>query len=398
MEFIARQPIFDVRREVVAYELLFRNSQENSCSETDLDLASRKMMATALLMGLDVLSGGRTVYINCTEVLLLGGYPALFPAQQTVVEVLETVKPTMEVVSACKELKSAGYKIALDDFEDRPDQAPLVEVADIIKVDFRLTPAGGRSSLMQRYGKKERVMLAEKVESHEEFSTARDQGYKLFQGYFFCKPNILSTRAVSSLKPQHARILRMLSREVINFLEMEELIKADPALCFRLLRYLNSPTFHLEGRVRSILEALTLLGEGELRKWLFLVSAIVAGRQNPELVRLALVRARFAELLGPQIGISSSVLFFLGLLSLMDAILEVPLSSVTEELAIPAEARSALLGKPGRLRDCLDLVLAYERGEWESCKDLASTWGLPLPTVSENYFAAVKWADSLVNL
>src|SRR3954469_8850276 len=398
MEFIARQPIFDVQRNVVAYELLSRSSEANHCAETDLELASRKTMATAFLMGLDVLSGGHRIYINSTEVLLLGEYPTLFPAQQTVVEVLETVKPTTEVVAACRELKSAGYTIALDDFEDSPDQAPLVEIADIIKVDFRLTSSAEQSALIRRYGNKGRVMLAEKVESNFEFSTARDEGYRLFQGYFFCKPNIFSTRAVGSLKPQHARVLRLLSQESLNFREVEELIKSDPALCFRLLRYLNSAVFCFEGQVRSILEALTMLGETELRKWLFLVSAIVAGRQHPELVRLALVRARLAELIGPHLGINGSVPFLVGLLSLMDVILELPLSSITEQLAISSDVRSALMGKPGRTRDCLDMVIAYERADWKKCEKISSIHQVSWQCLSHSYFQALQWTESLVSL
>jgi c-di-GMP-related signal transduction protein len=398
MEFIARQPIFDVRRKVVGYELLFRSSEENRCAEPDLDLASRKTMATAMLMGLDVLSGGNTIYLNCTEALLCGGYPTLFPAQQTVVEVLETVKPSPAVVSACRDLKSAGYTIALDDFEDGPGQAPLAELADIIKVDFRLSSSTERAALIRRYGKNGRVMLAEKVESDKEFCTAANQGYNLFQGFFFCRPKVLCTRSVKSLNPQHARILRILGHDTLDFREVEQLIKSDPALCFRLLRYLNSAAFCFQREIRSILEAVSLLGETELRKWLFLVSAIVSGRSHPELVTLALVRARFAERLGPCFGISGSLLFFLGLLSLMDTILDLPMSLVTEMLAIPPEVHSALLGEPGRMRDCLDLVVAYEKADWKLCDQIGERCQIPLASLMEQYFAALKWTKSLMSI
>jgi c-di-GMP-related signal transduction protein len=185
MEFIARQPMFDVNRRLVAYELLFRNSEENRCAEADLDIASREMMATAMLVGFDVLSDGHTIYLNCTEDLLCGGYPTLFPSKQTVVEVLETVEVNAAVVSACKGLKEAGYGIALDDFEDHPDQKPLIELADVIKVDLRLTSSEERARFMQKYGGNGRRLLAEKVESDEEFASAAEQGYSLFQGYFY---------------------------------------------------------------------------------------------------------------------------------------------------------------------------------------------------------------------
>ncbi len=397
MEFIARQPIFDVRQKVVAYELLFRNSEENRCVEQDLTLASRQMMATAMLVGLDVLSSGLTIYVNCTEELLCGGYPTLFPAKQTVVEVLETVNPSPPVISACRELKAAGYAIALDDFEDKPNQSALVELADIIKVDFRLTSTVERAALVKHYGKNGRAMLAEKIETDEELIVAAQQGYTLFQGYFFCRPKILSTRSVKSMNPQHARILRLLGNRTFNFHEVEELIKSDPALCFRLLRYLNSAAFGFQGEISSILQAVTLLGEAELRKWLFLVAAIVSGRGHPELITLALVRARFAEQLEEEAGISSSLLFFLGLLSLMDSILELPLSEVTEHLAISPDVRSALLGSPGRLKDCLDLVIAYERGDWESCDQIGKKCQIPRQKMAERYLEALKWSRSLMS-
>jgi c-di-GMP-related signal transduction protein len=396
MEFIARQPIFNLQRGVVAYELLFRSSEENLCLAADLDSASRQMMGTAMLMGLDVLAGGQTIYVNCTEEMLCGRYATLFPAQHTVLEVLETVKPSAAVILACQELKSAGYRIALDDFEDRPEQAPLVEIADIIKVDFRLTSTAERALLVERYGSRAR-MLAEKVECHEEFVSAVRQGYSLFQGYFFCKPKMLSTQSVKSLNPQHMRILRLLGTDRLDFHEVETLIKSDPALCFRLLRYLNSAVFCFRHEVRSILEALILLGERELRKWLLVVSTIMAGSRNRELVTFALVRARFAELVAPQLGLPGPVVFLLGLLSLMDAILEIPLAFITEQLALPSDIRGALLGEEGGLKSCVDLVIAYESGDWESCDRLRTEHRVPMDLLLGSYCDAVKWTQSVVS-
>jgi c-di-GMP-related signal transduction protein len=396
MEFIARQPIFDVHRRVAAYELLFRSSEDNCCAETDLNMASKRLIDTAMLIGLDVLSGGHTIYLNCTEELLCDEYPTIFPPEQTVVEVLETVEATEPVVAACRELKAAGYTIALDDFEDRPDRAALVDLADVIKVDFRLTSPTDRAAMVGRYGNNGRIMLAEKVETDEEFSVAVTQGYSLFQGYFFCRPAVLSTPSVSSVNSQQIQILRLLGSPVLDFPEVEKLIRSDPALCFRLLRYLNSAAFGFRGEIRSILQALTLLGESELRKWLLIVSTISAGRKQPELVRLALIRARFLELLGPAVGISKSLLFLLGLLSLMDAILELPLSSITEKLAVPATVRSALLGEPSRLRDCFDLALTYENADWESCRDISAKCAVPPGSLSQYYGEALAWAGNLV--
>jgi len=396
MEFIARQPIFDRERKVVAYELLHRSSEENRCAEPDLNIASRQLMGTAMLLGIDALSTGHTVFINCTEDMLRGGYATLFPAEQTVVEVLETVEGTPEVVRACAELRNAGYTIALDDFEDRPEQEPLIEVADIIKVDLRLTSIEKRADMVSRYAKNGRIMLAEKVESNEEFETAAGQGYTLFQGYFFCKPRMLRTKSVRSINPLQARIMRLLSREALDFYEVEMLIKSDPALCFRLLRYLNSAAFSFRHELRSILEAATMLGERELRKWLLLVSAIMAGNRNPELVKTALVRARFAEMLGPRMGVTGPLAFLMGLVSLMHVILDLPLDDVAGQLAIPTGIRDALIGTPGQLRSCLEVVVEYESGNWDGCEALLRERPVRMDLLVANYCDAVKWAEELM--
>ena len=397
MEFIARQPIFDRERNVVAYELLHRSTEENRCAELDLNKASRQMLGTAMLLGFDTLSSGNTVFINCTEEMLRGGYATLFPAKQTVVEVLETVEGTPEVVRACRELRNAGYTIALDDFEDRSEQAPLIDVADIIKVDFRLTPARGRAQLVHRYAKNNRIMLAEKVESNVEFETAAELGYKLFQGYFFCKPRMLTTKSVRSMNPLQARIMRLLSREALDFHEVEMLIKSDPALCFRLLRYLNTAAFSFRHELRSILEAATMLGERELRKWLLLVSVIMAGNRNSVLVTTALVRARFAELMGPAMQVPGPTAFLLGLVSLMHVILDLPQSEVAEQLAIPTQVRDALHGKSGQLRSCLELVVEYESGNWSRCEVMLRDRHVPMNVLVANYCDAVKWAEELMS-
>jgi EAL and modified HD-GYP domain-containing signal transduction protein len=397
MEFIARQPIFDLQHNLVAYELLHRSSEENRCAQPNLEIASRQMMGTAMLLGFDTLSSGHTVFINCTEEMLRGGYVTLFPAEQTVVEVLETVEPSPHVVRACRDLKKAGYTIALDDFDDRHGQAQLIDVADIVKVDFRLTSAEERGQMVRRYATNGRIMLAEKVESNEEFSSAAEQGYQLFQGYFFCKPKMLSTKSVRSVNPLQLRVMRLLSRDTLDFQEVEMLIKSDPALCFRLLRYLNSAAYCFRREVRSVLEAVTMLGEKELRKWLLLVSAIMAGNRNPELVKTAVMRARFAETLGPKLGVSGPVAFLLGLLSLMHVILDLLPSEVAEQLAIPEEIRDALLGNPGPLQTCLEVVLDYETGNWDKCDTLLRECNVQMDALVTSYRDAVKWAELLMS-
>jgi c-di-GMP-related signal transduction protein len=395
MLYIARQPIFDRHRKTQAYELLFRANEENRYSGADPEFASKSTMDTAVLVGLDVLSDGHDIFLNCTHDLIVGGYPSLFPPGLTVIEVLESVEPTLQVIAACKELKNSGYRLALDDFVDHPRFAPLVELADIIKVDFRQSTPADRKQLVLRYGKG-RKMLAEKVETQEEFALAADGGFELFQGYFFCRPNMISTRKLPTISDQCFRVFTVLGRKELDLLEVEKFIKSEPALCYRLLTYLNSPAFYLQTEIRSILQALTLLGEKELRKWLLLVCTVIAGSsKNSELVTSALIRARFAELLAPYASLPGASLFIVSLLSLMDAILETPLQVLLNHIAIPDDIHDALLGVPNDLRRCHDLVVAYESGDWTTCESLRRELRIHEAHLRRAYLDAVQWARQI---
>ena len=392
MQYIARQAILDGEQKVQAYELLFRASEENRYVGEDPELASKKVMDTAVLMGLDTLAEGRDIFLNCTHDFIVGGYPTLFPPESTVVEVLETVAPDEELVSSCRRLKEAGYRIALDDFVDAPRYAPLVELADVIKVDFRATSPEDCAALSRRYARHNRQMLAEKVETYEEFASAAQFGYKLFQGYFFRRPRVLSAPEVSGLDPKYLPLMRILGRPTLDLIQVEELIKSDPALCYRFFRYLNSPSFYLQNEMRSILHALVLLGEAEVRKWLLVVCAVLgAGEKKAEVVTAALVRARFGELLGPHVKLTSSSLFILGMFSLMDAIMDLPLESILEQVAISPDIHAALLGEDNRFRQCQDLILAYEAADWARCDALRKQCRVPAAVLSGAYLDAVSW-------
>jgi EAL and modified HD-GYP domain-containing signal transduction protein len=396
MQYVARQAILDADRSLIAYELLFRDSTENRCPPGDPDIASRKTIDTAVLMGLETLSDGHRIFLNCTENLLLDGLPTLFPPEVTVVEVLESVRPTRQLVDACHKLKEGGYRIALDDFIEQPGYEPLIELADVIKIDVRLTPVEHWPALAAKY-LRGRQLLAEKVEREEEFACAKAIGFSLFQGYLFSRPSILSTSSIDGLDANHVRILRTLASPQLNLLEVESIIKSDPALCYRLLRFLNSPAFYLQDEIRSVLHALELLGEVEIRKWMLLVCALGAGAaaSKKPLLEMALIRARFAESLAPKMGLSSSELFLLGILSLMHAILDLSVESLVELVAVSRDIRAALLGTSNTLRNGFDLVLAYEAADWNSCEEIRNKWQIPARFISDSYLEAIHWARQL---
>lgn len=395
--FIARQPIFDRARNVQAYELLFRqNGEENAFRGNNLDMASQSVMDTAVLFGTNILSQGHSIYLNCTRKSLLDGYVTLFSPATTVVEILETVEPEPEVLEACRELKIAGYRIALDDFVDSPRFAPLVNLADIIKVDFRLSPPDVWAEMARRYGPRGIQLLAEKVETHDEFSKALQLGYRLFQGYFFCKPRMLSTRDISGSRATYLRILQVAHAPELDYFKIEALIKSEPALFYRFFRYLNSAATPVRSEVKSILQAVTLLGEEDIRKWLTLVCAVLANEGQPsELIVLALVRARFSELLAGHAGLPGCSAFMLGLFSLMEGILEVPIQSVLDQVHLPEEVAAALLGEDNSLSRMQQLVLAYEQADWKACDHHALELQISADSMNHAHIQAVEWVQSL---
>jgi c-di-GMP-related signal transduction protein len=392
-QFVARQPILTTDEKVFGYELLFRDGVEDFFQHSDVDAASRSTLNTSMLLGLDVLCDGHRAFINCTRDILLKDYITLLPSEQAVVEILEIVPPDDLVVAACRRLKEAGYTIALDDFAVNDPREALTDFADIIKVDLRDTSPADAAAMVKRYGPWRCRMLAEKVETREEFDAAKKAGFLYFQGYFFRRPEILTTQEIPANRLNYMRMLTAVSQTDLDVREIENLVKGEASLCYRLLRYLNSAAFGFANEIHSVRHALAILGEREVRRWIRLVATLGAGQgKTSELVLSAMVRARFCELLSPKIPHGDSDLFLMGLLSMMDVILEIPISQVLDQLPIDQETKSVLLGGASRLRPFDQLMLAQESGEWKTASELTSQLHLNESEVAECYWQAMQWA------
>jgi c-di-GMP-related signal transduction protein len=398
MKFLARQPILDRRQEVYAYELLFRDGIQDNCDGLDMEMASTSVLDTSFLIGLEKITEGRRMFVNCPRDFLLRGYVSLFPREAVVVEILENVIPDEEIIEACQLLKQEGFLIALDDFVDTPDWAPLVELTDFIKVDFRLTPREEQRALAARYARKGIRMLAEKVETLEEFDAGVKMGYSLFQGYFFCRPEILQHKSLPGFKMAYLELLQAATAPEIDIGLLASQIKHDASITFRLLRYLNSAAFGLRSEIHSITHALSLLGEREMRKWIAVVAVGVLADGKPgELMTVPLVRGRFCELLAPLAGLAhhSNDLFLLGLLSVMDAILGQPLEMILAELPVRQEIKEALLARTGFYRDLLDIAIAHENADWEQVNARLDRLGIAKELVPVLYVSALNWSSAL---
>lgn len=392
LRYVARQPIFDREEKVFGYELLFRDGLENAF-HGDPNEASRATLDRSLLIGLDVLCDGRRAFVNCTRDTLIKGLVTLLPSTSTVVEILEDVTPDPDVMTACQSLKQAGYMLALDDFVANDKREALADMVDIIKVELPLTTEDERAAMVKRYGPWRCRMLLEKVETQGDFEKAREQGFVYFQGYFFRRPETLKTRDMPGNRLHYLRMLQEVSRPDLDIDELERVIKADASVCYRLLRYLNSSIFAFRNEIHSVRHALSMLGEREVRRWVRLVAAVGAGQdKTSDLVLSALVRGRFGELLAPLVQHGESDLFLLGLLSLIDAMLEMPMAAVLEKIPLDHETKMVLLGRPSLLRPVYQLMLAHESGEWEAAKLLGEKLNLNSDEVAGFYWQAQQWA------
>jgi c-di-GMP-related signal transduction protein len=396
--FIARQPIFDQRLKVFAYELLFRAGPEN-VFQPRKEASTSVIADSATIFDLQTLTGpGAKAFINADQSALLRGAPRLLPPQRIVVEILETVSPTPEVVQACTDLCNSGYVLALDDFADHPRWEPLIPLAKFLKVDFRASNTEARRAIAERYRSNGMQLLAEKVETQSDVQEARTLGYSYFQGFFFCKPVMIEGRDIPGNKLIYLQLLEAVASPELSYTKIEELLKREPSLIYKLLRYLNSPLVGLRVEIRSIREAIALLGETEFRRWVSIVAVTsMAADKPPELVRTALTRAYFCEEIARPIGLPShsSDLFLMGLLSVTDALLDRPIEQILSNLPVSTEVRTALSGGSNRFRDVYDTLLAYEHADWRTLSSAAMRFGSVEEQVPVCYLSAANRAGSI---
>lgn len=396
--FVARQPIFISDVSLAGYELLFRSSATNAYSGEDGDLSTMEILSDCLIdFGLDELAGKKKAFINFTASLLRNDAASMLPPERVVIEILEDVPPERDIVDACIRLKSIGYTIALDDFADTVDYKPLTDLADIIKVDFRLSNAEERSRIARRPWAPHVRLLAEKVETVGEFESAKELGYSLFQGYFFSRPHVLSGRVVSPSEFSCLEAFLEIQKPEMDYDVVADIIKRDVSFAYTLLRFINSAAVGLRTHVQSIRQALLLLGQKETARWLSLVALRQMGRGKPgEVLVTCIVRGRMGEMLAGLVGLEarSTDMFMLGVFSAIDALLGRPVEEVVMELPLAPDVQAALLGETNSLAQLFRLVLAYEHGEWSEVTDFARRYGVDESAIADTYRQAVAWANA----
>jgi c-di-GMP phosphodiesterase len=401
--YIARQPIYDDRGGVVAYELLYRRGAQSRGADGDSawEMSLEVIVKTFLEIGLERLTLGKLAFLNFDRGMLLGGYYDLLDPRMVVIELLESIEADAEVVAACERLTGLGYRLALDDYVADAAHEPLVRFAEIIKLDVMNVPPGRIAEQAAPLRERGLRLLAERVETEEVHAHCRSLGFELFQGYHFSRPEVVERKGMAAEQTAILRLMNLLRDERVPDQEVEEAFRRDPSLSFKLLRMVNAAAQGGRG-IESILHAIRLLGRVVLERWLalLLVSSLATrGGADAERVRAAVQRARLCELIGSTHGRGvAGQLFLTGLFSTMDSLLHLPMAEVVCQVHLTPAVRDALLQREGPLAPVLDMVEAYEEGNWDGVTGLAPAAGVAAPTLPELYLDSLEWAQETLAL
>jgi c-di-GMP-related signal transduction protein len=358
--FLGRQAILDQKMDLYGYELLFRAGTVNAFSGNAEDATSQTIDSCLSMIAC---SSFKRLFINCTRNALVSMTVKLLPSRTVVLEILENVTPDQELVRACKELKRSGFRLALDDFSPDDDKGELIEIADYVKVDFRASSPATRQEIYKIFRNKKTTFLAEKVETLADVRTAQAEGNTLFQGYFHSRPEIIAEAKISSIQSVYLQLFATLAESPMDVRKVEHLLLMEPSLCYRLLRIANSAAYGFRHRLSTIQAALHAVGEDVFRK---LVTVVLASKLSHSAIdrdaQQAIERACFCESLAPILHESPAELYMLGMLSMMDRMLNIPMKQLVELVAVDSRIQDALLGSDKGMARALKLCKYHEHG------------------------------------
>lgn len=392
--FLARQPIFDADLKVYAYELLFRSEDSTQANVIDGNKASSQVMINAFLeMGIKAISDDRMCFVNLTRDFIVGQLPLPLPSNAVVIEILEDIEVDEELLKALKAFSKRGFLLALDDYVFTEDKIPLFEIIDILKIDIMHCDMATLASNVKQLKRFNLKLLAEKVETQEEFDLCKSLNFDYYQGYFIEKPVVMQGYALKPGRIALLKILIMLEDPDCDISVLEEVISQDVTLSYKILRIINSSFYGVRYHITSVKQAVVSLGLKTIRDWFIIVALTNIDDKPPELIFMTLLRARMMQNLAQKMRVSTDTSFTTGLFSAIDAIMDQPMDVVLEALPLAAEITDALLLKEGPLGQLLNLVQHYEKGDWQYMQGS----GLEAVDLSDAYFEAMVWARGLVN-
>lgn len=397
--FVGSQPIFNRHREVIAYELLYRTSQNRNYYEgLDGDYATTDVILNGFLgIGIEKLANGKSCFINFTENLLLQEIPSYFSSELIVIELLENILPNEDLLEVLKKLKKKGYKIVLDDFILKEEYLPFLPFADIIKIDFLQSNLTQCKQMIGFFKHKNVKLLAEKVETLEDYQHALDLGFHFFQGYFFSKPKIIKGNDLKPNFQQYLYILKEIDQREPNINKISNMIEKDLALTYRLLRLINSPSYPFHNKINSVKQAIMMLGLHEVKKWItVMMLSNPSDKYSKETFRLSLTRAKIGELIGEIKLQSPSEYFLLGLFSLIDTLLHRPMDEILKELPFSDSIKEGLLIPINSYGKTIQLIKALEKAEMNRILELCEELSLGQSDVFRLYFQAQEWANQVI--
>ncbi|WP_100658647.1 EAL and HDOD domain-containing protein [Alteromonas flava] len=397
--YVARQPIVDTEKNVFAYELLFRNGEQNCFPEINADEATSKILTgNHLSLGIEEVSCNKTAFINFHQDTLLYRFPTSLDANVVVIEIVETVKVTKELVSACKHIRDLGYKLALDDYDLDPKWDPFLPFVHFVKIDIQAVSSEQVAEKLPALKETKTKLVAEKVETLEEFEQYKALGFDYFQGYFLARPEIVKNKQMGASKLSLLELVAVSSSATFDYDKVNEVLQRDVGLSFMLLRFINNPLFNKRNKITSLRHALTYMGEIEVKKFIALLALANLSEGKPiELMHMSLVRAKFCELISlllkerenPPTG------FLTGLFSLIDTILDQSMQSLVEKLPLADNVKSALIGNENLLRACVNVARAFEVGNWPAVARFSKQYGIEQTVIHRFYNEAMKWGHAM---
>lgn len=396
---VVRMPILDTRGRVHAYELLFRGEPSSGGG-----LTFKNLIETAGTFSLEKpselkkLTGRLTAFVRCPLEALDERLAQVLPPSLTVLEIRAPLEDSPDMVSSCMQLKAHGFHFALDDYANEPQHPSQLEFADYISVDFCRTNPELRRRLLDELRGKPLILLAKGVHTHSDYRKAKEEGFSLFEGYFFLQPVAVRNRRPPVNQMLRLDILKALQRNPLDMSKVSQLVKRDGPLTYQLLRLVNSPLWGMRQSVESIEVALVAVGENAFRRIATLaIASEFNGDQPAELLSMAILRGRICEVMAADRGLDPFEQYLLGMLSLLPAMQGQPMSEIAPTLPLGAVVLEALFGKKCRERAMLSWLEQFERGEWAACDQAANAHGLDQAELSRVYIEAVAWTESVLH-
>jgi EAL and modified HD-GYP domain-containing signal transduction protein len=397
--YVARQAILDRNKNLYSYELLFRDGKSNCFPDISPDVATSKILANShLSLGLDELTDGKLAFINFHEDTLLNKFPTSLEPNKVVIEIVETVKLSPELVDACKYIKKLGYKIALDDHDFDPKWDVLLPYICIIKVDIVECDYQSIVDNIDKFKQAGVKLVAEKIETHEEFEKYRALGFDYFQGFFFTRPEVLKRKKIPTSKLSLIELVSASASADFDFQKINNIIQRDVSLSYKLLRFINNPMFNKSLKINSLKQALNYMGEVEVKKFIALLAlANLGSEKSGELIHTSLIRAKFCDMLGQSEGMGTNppIGFLVGLFSMLDVLLDQKMEDIVEVLPIGEDLKSALCGRENHLKEYLNLISAFEMGHWKSVRRLGDSLNIDSNKIQSFYNEAIKWGSAM---